>query len=348
MALALRLALALALLAGGAGAQERLGVFEFFVRGGGAYCQAAAPAVRALQTEMAGRAVLLEYAYDSFPQGRVERWWAGYSGSPYVYLPLVMVGSGFAVDQGPVDYYNRYKSMLQSELARPPQAAVKAWSRQQGNGLQVFVRATNTSAVPLTTDHAAGFWVIVWEDNPIGLTMTWVRKTAESRLLSTLLPAATVSATVDVQALGSVDWNKLRAVALLEHRPGGSAGPYDMLQAAIAAPANFEVSPSSLALSPSSPAAAVALDGPDLLSWTATPEVSWLRAEPSSGTLPSTCTISLVGTPTPGQVGTVRLAATGGGMSFTSGVDVTARARVGRIRRHLSRHGPPAASLPGS
>lgn len=98
MATTLRGALLLALLAGVAGAEERLGVFEFFVRGGGAYCQAAAPGVRKLQTEMEGRAVLLEYAYDTFNQGRVDRWWAAYKGSPSVYLPLVMVGSGLQVD----------------------------------------------------------------------------------------------------------------------------------------------------------------------------------------------------------------------------------------------------------
>lgn len=346
MAHAMRLALGLALLAGGAGAQERLGVFEFFVRGGGAYCQAAAPSVRTLQAEMAGRAVLLEYAYDSFPHGRVERWWAAYSGSPYVYLPLVMVGSGLEVDQGPVDYYNRYKAMLDAELARPPQAAVRAWSRHQGGGLQVFARATNLASVPLTTDHAAGFWVVVWEDNPVGLTTTWVRATAASPLTTALYPGATAVTTVDVPSLGSVDWDKLRALVLIEHRPTGAPGRYDMLEAAIAAPAGLDASPSSLALSPSSPDAAVALDGPHVLSWTATPDVPWLHAQPSSGTLPSSCTISLEGTPPAGQTGSVHFVATGGGMSLDTSVTVTAQGRTMRIRRHLTRRAPLAGRAP--
>lgn len=346
MAHAMRLALALALLSGGASAEERLGVFEFFVRGGGAYCQAAAPAVRALQTEMAGRAVLLEYAYDSFPQGRVERWWAAYSGSPYVYLPLVMVGSGLDVDQGPVDYYARYKAMLDAELARPPQASMRAWSRRQGGGVQVFVRATNLASVPLTTDHAAGFWVVVWEDNPIGLTATWVRATTASPLTATLAPGATAFATVDVPSVGSVDWDRLRSLVLLEHRPGGALGRYDTLQAAIASAAGLDASPSSLALSASSPDAEVTLDGPHLLSWTATPDVPWLHTQPSSGTLPSSCTISLEGTPPAGQTGAVHFVATGGGMSFDTSVTVTAQGRTGRIRRHLTRRAPGGAVAP--
>ncbi|HPW56073.1 MAG: BACON domain-containing protein [Thermoanaerobaculaceae bacterium] len=340
MAHAMRLAFGLALLASGAGAQERFAVFEFFVRGQGAYCQAAAPAVRMLQTEMAGRAVLLEYAYDSFPYGRVERWWAAYSGSPYVYLPLVMVGSGLVVDQGPVDYYNRYKAMLDAELARPPQALVRAWSHRQGNSLQVFARATNLASIPLTTDHAAGFWVVVWEDNPVGLTTTWVRATAASLLNATLPPGATAVATVNVPPLGAVDWGRLRTLVLLEHRPAGAPGRYDMLEATIAVPVGLEVSPSALALGQASPEAVVTLDGPHLLSWTATPDVPWLRAQPGSGSLPSTCTVSLDGTPPTGQTGLVHFAATGGGMTFNAAVTVTAQGRTMRIRRHLTRPTP--------
>jgi hypothetical protein len=336
MASTLRAALSLVLLASVAGAEERLGVFELFVRGGGEYCKAAAPAVKTLQSEMAGRAVLLEYAYDTFNHGRVDRWWAAYSGSPSVYLPLVMVGSGFEVDQGPVDYYPRYRAMLEAELARPPAAAVRAWSRRVGDSLEVYARATNLAGVALTPEHAAAFWVVVWEDNPIGLTQTWVRATATRPLSPALQPGETTTATINVPSLASVDWQHLRSLVLLEHRPTGT-GRYDMLQAAIAASAGIGVTPSELVLGPSSPSAEISIEGPDVLSWTATPGVAWLQVEPASGGLPGSCVVSLVGTLTAGQTGTVRLDATGGGMTFSTTVTVTTRGRVLRIRRHLAR-----------
>lgn len=336
MARALRYTLILLVLAGGAGAEERLGVLEFFVRGGGTYCRQAAPAVNTLQAEMAGRAVLLEYAYDTFSSGRVDRWWAAYHGPSSVYLPLVMVGSGFDVSQGPVDYYNRYKAMLNAELARPPAASVKTWSQRVGDGLQVFARATNLTAEPLTPEHAAAFWVVVWEDNPIGLTRTWVRATATRPLTAALQPGDTTNVTVDVASLADVDWQHLRAVAMLEHRPT-AGGSYDMLQAAIAVPAGVEVTPAQVTLGPSLPSAELTVDGPSVLTWTATPEVSWLQVAPASGALPGTCTVTLVGTAPAGQTGVVRFDASGGGMSFSATVTVTAQGRVLRIRRHLAR-----------
>lgn len=336
MATVLRVALVLCMLGGVAEGEERLGVFEFFVRTGGEYCQAAAPAVRTLQTEFAGRAVLLEYPYDSFSSGRVDRWWAGYTGAPLVYLPLVMVGSGFQVDHGPVVYYNRYKAMLDSELARSPAAAMRVWSRRVGDGLQVYVRATNLSEVPLTLQNAASFWVIVWEDKQIGLTRTWVRATATRPLAASLQPGETTTATIDVPSLGGVDWQRLRALALLEHRPGGT-GRYDMLQAAIAEPAEIEVAPTQVALSPTQPSATVALDGPSVLTWSASPQVSWLQVSPASGGFPGTFVVSLVGTPAPGQTGTVRITAAGGGMSTSTTLAVSTQHRTLRIRRHLTR-----------
>jgi hypothetical protein len=324
--------------AGFALGEERLGVFEFFGRTGGAYCQGAAPAVNTLQNEMAGRAVLLEYPYDNFTSGRVDRWWAGYTGSPSVFLPLVMVGSGLQVDHGPVDYYNRYKAMLNAELARAPAAAMRVWSRRVGDGLQVYVRATNLSGVPLTLQNAASFWVIVWEDKQIGLTRTWVRATATRPLPASLQPGETTTATIDVPSLGAVDWQRLRALALLEHRPGGT-GRYDMLQAAIAEPAEIEVAPAQITLSASQPSATVALDGPGILSWSASPQVAWLQASPAGGGFPGTCVVSLVGTPPAGQTGSVRFTAAGSGMTTSTTLTVTTQHRTSRIRRHLSRHG---------
>ena len=244
---------ALAVLAAGwASAEDRLGVFEFFVRGSGTYCQEAAPAVRALQLEMQGRALLLEYAYDTFRWTRAETWWAAYSGTSAVYLPLVMVGSGFETSTGPVDYEARYREMLQHELARPAGASLRAWSLRTAGGTRVFVRATNLTGSPVGPAQSATLWAIAWEDAPVGLTSTWVRQAAALPLGETIPPGGTTTATVSLPVLAGADPERVRFLALLDQRlPGGSG--FDMLQAAVAEPAGLAVSPGALTLSPIRP-----------------------------------------------------------------------------------------------
>lgn len=327
-------ALALALLvAAPTAAQQRLAVYEFFGRPAGQYCRDAAPAVIALQEELDGRAVLLEYDYDRFPSGRVDRWWAAHSGGGTVYLPLVMVGSGFRTSYGPVDYLTAYRTMLNAELARPPDASMSAWSRRQGSSLRVYVRAQNLSGAPLTTANSAALWLLAWEDLRKGLTDTWVRATVPKMLTATLQPGAVVTATLDTPALSDVNWSALRSLVLLEHRPGGT-GRHDMLQAAIASPAALEVSPPQLELTPIVSCGTVALQGPHVLEWSATSDAPWLSVEPTTGTLPGAFTVSLAADhPGPGATATVQVTAAGDGMSFSASVTVDAATESPRIRR---------------
>lgn len=315
-------------------AQERLAVFEFFGRPAGQYCRDAAPTVLALQQQYAGRAILLEYDYDRFPSGRVDRWWAARTGTGTVYLPLVMVGSGFRISSGPVDFDTVYRSMLDAELARPPQAEVSAWSRRQGNALRVYLRARNLSATPLTAANNAGLWLLAWEDSRRGLTDTWVRAAVAKPLTATLQPGAAVTATLDTPALTDVNWNVLRSLALLEHRPGGT-GPYDMLQAAMATPATLAVSPTQLVLTPLLATATLALDGPYVLSWSARTDAPWLVVTPTSGTLPTTLTVALAAGAVAGATATVELSASGDGMSFVAAVPVRVELETPRLRRRL-------------
>ncbi len=316
-------------------AQDRLAVFEFFGRPAGHYCRDAAPSVISLQREYAGRAVLLEYDFDRFPSGRVDRWWAARTGSGTVYLPLVMVGSGFRIASGPVDYAAVYRTMLDAELARPPQAEVAAWSRRQGDAVKAYVRVANRSAVPLTPARSAATWLIVWEDLRRGLTDTWVRATAMHQLPVTLQPGAATTVELTTGTLSNVDWNHVRSLALLEHRPA-STGPYDLLQAAIAVPAALSASPPRLTLTPLRRAASVSLEGPHVLSWSAATDAPWLAVEPASGTLPATLTVSLTGeVPQAGATAQVQVSASGDGMSFTATVAVAAEGESPRMRRRL-------------
>jgi hypothetical protein len=308
--------------------EERLAVFEFFVRGSGEYCINAAPSVIALQDEMQGRAVMLEYPYDSFRSGRVDRFWAAYSG-PSPSLPLTMVGSGLAVAQGPVDYARRYREMLDLELARPPKAVIRAWSRRSGNGLQVFASAWNQAGWTIGPASRATLWLIVWEEGRIGLTKTFVRATASKELTSQVHPGGSKSVTFDIPTLSPTNWQNVRALVLLDELPPCNCSPiYDMLQAAVAQPPSVIAIPSAVVISPAAPEAELSLDGPQVLDFSATPDVAWLSVTPPSGTLPARVTVRLSGSPPPGATGTLTFAASGAGMDLSTTAVVTAQGTV--------------------
>lgn len=321
MGKAVRRALVLLLLSTGAHADERFGVLEFFVRGSGAFCQDAAPSVLALQDAMEGRAVVLEYPVDSFPQGRLDRFWAAYMG-PSPYLPIALVGSGYDVCQGPVDYANRYRQMLEAELARPPRAAIQAWSRPWGNGLQVFATIRNLGAGALGTSAMPTLWLVAWEDGRIGLTKTFVRATASKALAADVPPGGTATITLEVPSLGTADRQRVRAVVLLDELLAGSSR-YDLLQSVVAQPAGVSVTPAEVTLGPAAGETQVTLEGPHVLTWSAISDVAWLEVTPPSGTVPGNATIRLAGSPTAGATGTVRFSASGEGMSFSTTVTVT-------------------------
>jgi hypothetical protein len=326
----------LLVLLGGAAvsAQERLAVLEFFGRPNGQFCSEAGPAMLALQAEMAGRAVLLEYDYDRFWTGRVDRFWAARPSA--MYLPLVMVGSGYRTSGGQVSYEHDYRAMLNAELARAPEAVVSAYWRRSGDAARVYVHVTNLRVSALTSTEDAAIWVIAWENDRIGVSDTWVRGTVLRPLTEPLAPGATLAATIDTTSLAGVDWQLISTLACLERRPGGS-GVYDMLQAAVAAPVGLTVSPTTLAPTIAEPTAEVTLSGPYVLTWTAAPDVPWLSVSPTSGALPATVTVSLVPSALPagGGTGVVHFDAVGDGMSVSATVSVAAPLRVRRPRRRL-------------
>jgi hypothetical protein len=315
-------------------AQERLAVLEFFGRPNGQFCREAGPAMLALQAEMSGRAVLLEYDYDRFATGRVDRFWAARPSA--MYLPLVMVGSGYRTSTGQVDYEREYRAMIEAELARSPEAAVSAYWRRSGDAVRVYVRVTNLRASPLTTAEEGAIWVIAWENARIGVSDTWVRGTAFRALTESLAPGATLVATVDTASLAGADWERVSSLALVERRPGG-AGAYDMLQAAVAQPAALAAFPTTLTLTAAEPTAEVALAGPHALTWTAAADVPWLAVSPTTGALPGTATVSLIVAmlPAGGGTGQVHFDAAGDGMSLSATVSVMGPVRVRPPRRRL-------------
>lgn len=323
-------------------AQERLAVLELFGRSICPNCQAAGRALVSLEPEMTGRAVLLEYDWDAFKAGlRAQRFLTVEQHAAL--LPLVMVGSGYRTSWGPVDYPQEYRRMIQEELARPPTAAVSVYSRRSGGGLRLYVRAENTGDAALTTGDQPTLWVIVWENGLIGVSDTFVRTAIPTLLPGPLAPGETTTITVDTPAMAVLEWNAIESLALLERGPART-GRYDTLQAAVALPAALTVTPQRLTLGPGRPPALLRLDGPHVLAWTATPDVAWLRVEPSGGTLPASPTVSLVPElrPSGATSGSVRIDARGDGMTFTTVVQVAVGASSPRpVSRRLVPGGSP-------
>jgi hypothetical protein len=300
---------------------DRFAVLEFFGRPQGAYCSAAGPAMIALQAELAGDAELLEYDFDAFASGRVDRFWA--TGAQATYLPLVMVGSGYRTSSGHVDYWPVYAGMIADERARAPEAEAVAFWRRQGSSVRCYLSLRNVRNSRISVAEEAAVWVVVFERAGIGVSNTWVRSTGRHVLASGLDPGEATDLVIDVPASTVTSWNRAATLVLIEDRPGGG-GRYDMLQAALAEPAALSVSPATLTLTPAARTAEITIAGPHVLSWTAEADVPWLEVTPPAGQVPGSVSITLVPELRPADTpnGTVAIAAAGDGMTFHEQVEV--------------------------
>ena len=316
-------------------AEDRFAVLEFFGRPAGAYCSAAGPAMKALQEEMQGRAVLLEYDYDAFLHGRQDRFWA--TGASATYLPLVMVGSGYRTSSGSVNYEPVYRSMINAELARPVRAAVSAFWQRTSNTMRTYVEVLNLGATDLEIDQEASIWLIAYENASIGVSTTWVRSTAQQHLPYDLAPGESATAIIDSWPMTGVNWSRMAGLVVIEDRPGGY-GSYDMLQATEALPACLTATPDHLLLSSTgSSGAEVVLTGPHVLSWSAISNVPWIEVTPSSGGLPAAATLTMRTELRPPleTEGVVTFSATGDGMDLSATVSVRVGARNRRGARRV-------------
>jgi hypothetical protein len=305
-----------------AAAEDRFAALEFFGRPTGAYCSAAGPAMIALQHEMEGRAVLLEYDYDAFRYGRQDRFWA--SGASATYLPVVMVGSGYRTSSGSTNYETVYRTMINDELARPVRAAVSAFWQRTTNTMRAYVEVLNHGDTDLKIDQDAAIWLIAYENATVGVSTTWVRSTAQRYLPFDLAPGESATAVIDSPPMSGVDWSRMAGLVVIEDRPGG-VGSYDMLQATEALSAGLTATPEFLEVGWDGPGSEVLLTGPHVLSWSATSDVPWIEVSPSSGDIPATATLTVRSELRPRleSEGVVTFSATGDGMAFSATVSVT-------------------------
>jgi hypothetical protein len=305
-----------------------------------------------LAVEYADRPVVfLENDVDRPLGQRIDRWWAGYGAGGVVYLPLSMVGSGHAVSSGSADFHTVFAGMVDAELERAPEAEVEAYARRVGNAVRVYVRVVNRSEDALASAvNAATVHALVWEDRKVGVTSRALRAAPAAAVAGPVFPGGACTATLDTAALAGVDWTKLHTAALVDYRPGGAAGAWDMLQAALAPAPDLIATPASLAAtlhagSPEERVGTIALRGPYVLSWTASTDALWLAVTPGAGSVPAEVEVRVLRDRLPAgvQQGHVTFTATSAdGMSFTRTVTVNAELAGPqlRMRRRVVRRAP--------
>jgi hypothetical protein len=201
-----------------------------------------------------------------------------------------------------LDFYSVYKTMVDAALVRPPQAEVEATQRRMGNTIQVYVRVTNRSGVTLSSGNSAAIHTLVYEEVEKSVAHSDTGRLVRAALMSDIASLASgnsITATLQTPDLTGVDWSKLHAIALVDYRPGGSSGAYDMLQAAVALTTTFTVQPDShtFLVDPTdtrSSSVEVSVQTLLPLTWTAVANTTWLTITPSSGSGASQPTLSVI------------------------------------------------------
>ena len=200
----------------------------------------------------------------------------------------MMVGSGYQISNGSVDFYPVYKNMIEAEMARPPQAAVNAYYQRVGNHFEVRVMVTNESGVPLSYLNQATVHVIVYEEAKVNITNRFVRAATSELFSDSLEHGQTASYTLTTADITPVNWDAIHIIALVDYRPQ-STGPFDTLQAAVATDnVDFEVSPDTVVfmVSPTDTAVTprqLTIVGPPQLSWHVTGAADWFTVTPPQG-----------------------------------------------------------------
>ena len=298
--------------------------------------------VQRLAAEMSDpRVVFLAHTWDD-AGARQLRVFAAHPGDAY--FPIILVSSGHAVFTGPSSPYTTYRALIEADLARQASGELAAWWRREGSDVVVWATLRNAGAVSLSAAaNAAALTAMVYEPIYEFPFQDPVRGTVTVSLTASVAPGSTALLQARVVSPAVADWSQAGVVALVDYRPAGTTGAYDVVQAARAVPAGLEVAPAEIAVvlvpGASSPVErSLALSGPSVLTWTATTDAPWLEIDPATGTLPAAPVVRVRADRLPaGSVAaTVTLVASGAGMSFTQTVPVrVSSARL--VRRHLSR-----------
>ncbi|MEW6336328.1 MAG: hypothetical protein ACOY3Y_08310 [Acidobacteriota bacterium] len=294
--------------------------------------------------------VFLEHNVDARIGRRQDRWWAAYGSGGTVYLPLVMADSGHRFASGTTNFTSVCRTMVNAELARPADADIEAWAERSGDTVRVWVRATNRTAAALSAaENSATVHALVWEEARVGTTGRYVRGAPWAMVEAPLATGESAGFALVTPTLVVHDWSKIHTTVVLDYRPGGSTGAYDMLQAAHALPPALSLAPAVLELrsdaaSAGSETAVVALSGPPGVRWTATPGLDWVEVVPATGQLPASATVRLVRDRLPPGTShtSVAFGASGEGLLLAAELAVSAE-RIDpprAVRRRVERRDP--------
>jgi hypothetical protein len=179
--------------------------------------------------------VFLEYAYYAPPLDRQSRMYAAHGGGT-IYFPPIIVDAG---DQFTMGYHPNfaqvYGDMVDAALERPALGMLKVTRERVNDAFEFAVEVVNNTGVTLSTTNFAAVHVLVFEDEPGGVSRVTSRyiRGDDSVALASLADGAadTFNLVVDLAGV-AVDWNALHSVVLVDYRPGGSSGAWDMVQAA--------------------------------------------------------------------------------------------------------------------
>ncbi len=259
--------------------------------------------------------------------------------------------SGHRISTGdPGNFTTLFGRLVDTELVRPPQAAIEAYARQVGTRMRVYARLHNTSGTTLSAStNQAAVHALVYEDKRVGVTGRIMRAAPWLDLTSPLAPDGVFCATLDTDALSGVAWNALHTVVVADYTPV-SGGAFDMLQAAAARPAGLTVTPTALRLGvdsghPADRTVPIELAGPYTLNWTVATDVPWLVLAPDEAAIATAPAVTVTANGLAGgaQEGHATFSATSpDGMAFSQFLTVTAVLAPRRVRAVA----PPA--IPGS
>jgi hypothetical protein len=283
-------------------AQDRLVVFETVMCH---YNKTAGIEVDRIAIHNANKPVVfIEYPVNA-PQSRDMRFWTA-CGCTSADTPLTWVDSGYKFISGLVEFRPVYQAMVDAALLRPPKAEIQAvWWRETdigGSYVMFYIQVKNLTSDTLSySANGATVHAIAYEDAHVQHTDHFGRDAAETGIWSgDLAPNATGVYRVRMNDFNLIanpydnfidaNWDKLHFIALVDYRPGGSIGRYDMLQATYATPVDspFKVKPDSITFlvdpaDSSIPSKLVHFIGPSFINWTSTSDNAWWTILPFNG-----------------------------------------------------------------
>lgn len=243
--------------------------------------------------------IFLKYNVDEDSGDRLSRWYAAHEGDDLIMLPLVMVDSGLKISNGWIDFYPVYKDMVETALARPPEADIVAHWWRSGDRVEVVARLTNLQAETLSPyDNGVTLFAVVYEENPTQPTNRFVRVVGSTQGIE-LVANETGTYRVTVFDTAGVDWSRAHVAVLLDFFRS-DANRHVMAQAAVAeavAPEltavpealTFLVDPADTVV----PGRDVVVWGGGFVNWTAAGDRPWLHVAPDHGQLGDSAWVSI-------------------------------------------------------